>query len=283
MDHRLLLFTRHPIILFLLTLLLLSQAIIANALDPRPINDNETAQLVIVMDDLGNNLATGRRAIDLPGALTYAILPHTPAAHKLAFYAASVAKGKEVIIHMPMEAKDAKGSHPKGLETSLDRKSFVLKLHEAIEQVPFAKGLSNHMGSRLTQLTDQMQWLMVELEKRDLYFVDSKTTGKSVAMAAAHRQQVPYLARDIFLDHDPNPKAINRAFNNAVKLAQQTGVAVLICHPYPTTLTFLEKKLPQLDKNTISLATVSTILSQFDRASLSTKGGSLELSALATD
>ena len=101
-------------------------------------------------------------------------------------------------------------------------------------------------------------------------------------MAAANEQQVPYLARDIFLDHDPSPEAIHRAFENALSMAKQTGMAVLICHPYPTTLDYLEQKLPQLDKNAISLATVSTVLSQSATSSTSTKGASRKLSVLAT-
>ena len=218
------------------------------------------AKLVIIMDDLGNNLATGRRAIDLPGQITYAILPHTPAAKKLAYYAAHVAKDKEVIIHMPMEAQNHSARDTNTLATTLDQREFVLALDEAIAQVPFAKGLSNHMGSRLTQLDGPMQWLMVELEKRGLYFVDSKTTGGSVALAAAIESDVPCIARDVFLDHDRDPEAINKAFHTAVAMAKHNGMAVLIGHPYAETLDFLEHALPTINQHQIELITVSKAL-----------------------
>ena len=153
--------------------------------------DGPAPKLVIVIDDLGNNLEYGRRAVDLPGAVTYAILPHTPLAKKLAFYATRVNHRKDIIIHMPMESINHKRLGPGGLETHQDQQAFVATLHKAFDAIPFAKGLSNHMGSKLTALPDRMQWLMTELGKTSLYFIDSKTTGSSTAHSAAANPKNP--------------------------------------------------------------------------------------------
>ncbi len=213
--------------------------------------------LVIILDDIGNNLERGMRAVELPGAITYGILPHTPLAQKLAFYATQLNPDKEIIIHMPMEANSHKRLGPGGLELQQPRESFVATLQSAMHDIPFAKGMSNHMGSKLTATSDRMRWLMVELEKSDFYFIDSKTTRHSVALAEANQQRVPYLARDIFLDHDPHPKAIDRAYKKALKLAERTGLAIIIAHPYPTTLNYLEQKLPELEQTAIQLVNAS--------------------------
>ena len=52
-------------------------------IQPKNIPSNKTTtnkppMLAIVMDDLGNNVERGKRAVELHGAVTYGILTHTP-------------------------------------------------------------------------------------------------------------------------------------------------------------------------------------------------------------
>jgi polysaccharide deacetylase 2 family uncharacterized protein YibQ len=221
-----------------------------------------TPSLVIIIDDLGNNLASGRRAINLPGAITYAILPHTPQATALATYANRVDINKEVIIHMPMEAVGQKQIGLGGLNMHQGQQDFIHTLHAAIKALPQAKGLSNHMGSQLTSQPDRMHWLMSELSKTPFYFIDSKTTDNSAAMHEANEQNIPYLVRDIFLDHDPSPSAIDKAYKKALALAIRSGSAVLIAHPYPSTLDYLELSLPKLNEAGVILVNASQAIAQ---------------------
>ena len=226
---------------------------------------HQTPSLAIIIDDLGNNLASGRRAVNLPGAITYAILPHTPQAIELATYANNIDINKEVIIHMPMEAVGHKHIGPGGLNMHQDQEDFIHTLQAAIKALPQAKGLSNHMGSQLTSQPDRMRWLMAELSKTPFYFIDSKTTDNSAAMQAADEQQIPYLVRDIFLDHDRDPAAIDRAYRKALALAIRSGSAVLIAHPYPSTLDYLETALPKLRQAGIVLVNASQAIAQKNR------------------
>lgn len=217
-------------------------------------------KIVIIMDDIGNNISLGKRAVELPGAITYAILPHTPAAKKLAFYTTQLGQRKEVIVHMPMEADHHQHLGHGGLFAKHSQQQFISNLKSALDEVPFAKGLSNHMGSRLTALPDRMHWLMDELSKQGLYFVDSKTTGNSAAKNAAQDSQIPYLSRDIFLDHDPSPAAIRLAFEKAKITAQKSGLAIVLAHPYRQTLDFLERTLPNLKHSNFQLINTSEAL-----------------------
>ncbi len=236
----------------------------------QPTPPSPTPSLAIIIDDLGNNLASGRRAVNLPGAITYAILPHTPQAIELATYANHVDINKEVIIHMPMEAVGHRHMEgdierhmgPGGLNMHQDQEDFIHTLQAAIQALPQAKGLSNHMGSQLTSQPDRMHWLMSELSKTPFYFIDSKTTDNSAAMQAADEQKIPYLVRDIFLDHDPDPAAIDKAFKKALALAIQSGSAVLIAHPYPSTLDYLEHALPKLSEAGVVLVNASQAIAQ---------------------
>lgn len=217
-------------------------------------------KLAIIIDDIGYNLPLGKRAAELPGPITYAVLPHTPVAKKLAFYATQLNTQNEIIVHMPMESHHGKRLGPGGLTADFSQQEFISTLRSALNELPFARGLSNHMGSHLTTLPDRMHWLMEELSAQGLYFVDSKTTQGRTSWAAANRSQVPYIARDVFLDHDPKPEAIAAAFQKALRLAKRSGLAVVIAHPYPSTLTFLEHELLTIKNQGVNLVNASEAL-----------------------
>ncbi|MBT8149153.1 MAG: divergent polysaccharide deacetylase family protein [Gammaproteobacteria bacterium] len=218
------------------------------------------ARLAIIIDDIGYNLALGQRAVDLPGPITYGVLPHTPLANKLSQRALRRHPDKEIIIHMPMQSLHGKRLGPGGLLGNFDRNTFLETLRDALQQLPDARGLSNHMGSYLTTLPDRMQWLMAELQQHGLFYLDSKTTTLGMARDAANDSRVPYLARDVFLDHDPSPKAIERAFSRAKQLARRKGMAVVVAHPYRSTLDFLEQQLPQLAAEGFAQVNASTAI-----------------------
>jgi len=219
------------------------------------------ARLAFIIDDIGYNLPLGKRAVELPGPITYAVLPHTPLASKLSQRALRQHPGKEIIIHMPMQSSRGKRLGPGGLLEDFDRDTFLETLRGALRGVPDARGLSNHMGSYLTTLPDRMQWLMAELRNHGLFYLDSKTTTRGMARDAATLSRVPYLARDIFLDHDPSPDAIARAFDRAKQLARRNGIAVVIAHPYQSTLDFLEQQLPLLPSEGFAQINASAALS----------------------
>ena len=156
-------------------------------------------------------------------------------------------------------------SAPKKTQTLASHQTqamFAKNLHTALQQFPSARGLNNHQGSHLTALIDQMNWLMGELKETDLYFIDSKTTGNSVAKKAAATHGIPYLVRDVFLDHDPSPEAIDRQYRRALKIADKKGYAVIIAHPNRTTLDYLEQQIPLLVEKNIVIVSGSEAIRQ---------------------
>ncbi len=214
----------------------------------------------IIIDDLGDRLAQGLRAIDLPGNITYAILPQTPYSTRFARLAHS--RGKEVMLHQPMQAIGGKAIGPGGLTLHMTRKAFTRTLRANLLSVPYARGVNNHMGSLLTRHPGQMAWLMAELQRRELYFIDSKTTNQSVAQKVAMEQELPNLRRNIFLDHDRTEASVRRQFLHFVAQARAVGSSVAIGHPYPETLLVLEEMLPMLEEQGIQLLPVSALITE---------------------
>lgn len=234
---------------------------------PKPIHaetpidqPHDKAKIVLIIDDMGNSLTLGRRAISLEGAINYAFLPHRPHSKTLANLAHQ--QTKEVLLHLPMSNLN---NHPTGagtLKPRMNRQEFLTILNEDIASIPHIKGLNNHTGSLLTQLRQPMDWLMSSLKQQQLYFIDSRTSPRTVAATMAARHQLPTLKRDVFLDNNRDLEAIDRQFQRLIELAKTRGMAVAIGHPYPETLEYLEYALPRLHTLGVSLTLASDALKQ---------------------
>ncbi len=220
--------------------------------------NSTTAYICIIIDDIGNNLRLGKRAIALPGALTYAILPHRPFGKILAQQAHQLQK--EIMLHVPMSNIHNKPMGPGSLTEHMDKQEFVTVLRQNIESIPYIEGINNHMGSALTQERQHMEWLMEELEHQSLYFVDSRTSNQSIAWKIARQKRIPNLRRQIFLDHTISQAAIAQQFKKLIHIALNTGSAVAIGHPHLETITFLENAIPKLAQQGIQLVFVSDML-----------------------
>lgn len=201
--------------------------------------------IVLIIDDLGNNRQHSMRAVALSGDVTYAILPHTPHAKTVANEAEKL--GKEVIVHVPMSSIHGRNTGPGGLNEAQSKQNFVQVLNSNLGAVPYARGVNNHMGSALTQNDDMMSLMMSVLSEHELYFIDSRTSSKTVAANMAGLHNIKHLSRDIFLDNSPTIDDIHLQFQKLLRAARLRGVAVGIGHPYPATLDYLETVLPTLE------------------------------------
>ena len=228
-----------------------------------------TAKLVLILDDIGYSVEAGLRAIDLPALITFAVIPHTP--HGKALAEAAHLAGRELMLHAPMSNLSGMELGEGGLTLQQSEEEFLQVLTAALADIPYIKGVNNHTGSELTAASQPMQWVMQELKKRDLYFVDSMTTRDSVAGATAAQFMVPSLRRHIFLDNIQTAEAIDTEFKRALALAQAQGYAVAIGHPYPETLAYLETALPLLAASQVDIVPVSVMLEQLQVAGQSSE------------
>ena len=203
------------------------------------------AQLAIVIDDLGPAVGLTRKAIALPRPLTLAFLPYAQDLPELT--AAAKARGHEVYLHLPMEPVGTPDPGPNAILVGLDPDEFRRRLNWALDRMPLATGVNNHMGSRATAEPETMLKVLQEVRRRGLSFVDSRTSPLSVADGLAAQLQIPHAARDVFLDNNPTTGAILVQLTLAERLARRQGYALAIGHPYPATLAVLERWLPQAE------------------------------------
>lgn len=231
----------------------LKNAVTASLADERPV-------IAIVIDDLGLNRRNTAALNDLPAPLTLAFLPY--AGNIAAQAEAAHDAGHELLVHLPMEPVGTAWPGPDALLTSLGQAEFSKRLEKNLNRFERFVGVNNHMGSRLTADAVRMEVVMRELRKRDVLFLDSKTSSRSIASDVAGRNGVPNTIRDVFLDHVINLDAIRKQLALVERIARRSGSAVAIGHPHADTIKALESWLPGLEDRGFALAPISAVVAR---------------------
>lgn len=220
-------------------------------------NQTYHARISIIIDDLGYQYAPAKTLIDLPYALTLAIIPFSPYSTAIANLAQS--QHKEVMLHAPMEALGP-DQWEKGLTSSMSENETVLTLESMLKNVPYAEGVNNHGGSKLTQNREHMDRLMNFLASKELYFIDSRTIASTVAASSAESAGIAFSERDVFLDNVKSVDLIRIQIEKLRVLALKQGHAIGIGHPYPETLESLAEELPKLQQYGIQIVKISDLI-----------------------
>jgi len=217
-----------------------------------------TTKVAIIIDDIGYQKADPD-LIRLPYPLTLAVMPFTPNGDAMLQLAQQ--HQKELMLHMPMEAVALNHLLGKGaLRRQMSKAQVQQNLRAALQDVPGIKGVNNHMGSLYTTLLPQMDWVMEVVAAEGLYFIDSKTSGRSVVGQSAQKFNIRHRSRDVFLDNDKSYAALDKQFQQLIRVAQQHGSAIAIGHPYPETYRYLKKNLPRLAAAGIEVVPASHLL-----------------------
>ena len=233
----------------------------------------QPVQLAIVIDDIGNS-HHDLLALQLPTAITLSILPYTPHAQNIANLA--LKQDRELLLHVPMQAKTHNDKLGKGaLMLDMQELEFKAELNQALQYLPDATGINNHMGSTLTEHVKQMRWIMEVLNKQGLYFLDSRTTVQTIAESTAIISGTPTLRRHVFLDNIKTAPAMEKQFQHAVELGKKQFAVVIIAHPYPETIRFLDNKFKKTNPE-VELVSLQELIPKSERLVMSKKRNELQ-------
>lgn len=198
-------------------------------------------RVALIMDDMGYSLDAIYDILSLEEPITVAIIPFSPLGKKTALLAHQ--NNLEILLHLPMESINNSESNY-GIEgmihTGMSEQEIITVLERDLDEIPHISGVNNHMGSRVTPNETMMNIILNRLKKRDLFFVDSRTTGNTVAYDQARLLGVPAAQRQVFLDNEPDETLIREKLIELFTLAQRTGEAIGICHPLPETIRVLK-------------------------------------------
>jgi len=213
--------------------------------------------IAVVIDDLGLDLARTARVSALPGPLTLSFMAY---ANDLpAQTMAGSAFGHELMLHMPMQPRAAIDPGPGALMVDLSAAEIRRRLERALSKFSGYVGLNNHMGSRFTADKAGMRVVMDVARRRELLFLDSRTTGASVAPRLAPAAGVPFLERAVFIDHDPGRRAADGQLDELERTAARHGHAVAIGHPRDATIAALSAWIEPAIERGFAMVPVSAI------------------------
>ena len=227
------------------------------------------ARLAIVIDDLGSGVAGTEQLFRLDAPLTVAVLPDGRRARSEATTA--VERGFAVLLHQPMEPHDpAKRPGGGAIMTGMSEDEIRRILAANLAAVPNAVGISNHMGSKITEDRDAMSTIMDETFSRGLFFFDSRTTPNSAAPRVARDMGAPLLENARFLDHVADEAYVVDQIRAAARIALSRGTAAVIGHVRPTTVRALARMIPELEAAGIQLVRLDELMPAGWRSTVTT-------------
>lgn len=208
--------------------------------------------IALILDDVGFDLKALERILDLSIPVAIAVLPGAPYAQRAATLAHE--RGQVVMLHLPMEPSTPK-YREKMTDTFLRADMSGNELRQLflrnLEKVPYVEGVNNHMGSKLTELREPMSQVMQLCREKGFFFIDSKTSNRSVASELAGSMNVPWASRRFFLDHSSDEAAMAKAWDAARECAGKGYGCIVIAHPHAETVSFLESHLSESDKGLV--------------------------------
>ncbi len=216
------------------------------------------ATVSIIIDDVGHSRRYGQAIVDLDERLTLSILPFTPFSQ----YFANIGReaGNEIMLHLPMESMGNRLPSDTQLEVNMSRSTFSEMLAHNLMSFDGFTGINNHQGSRMMKDAQRLEWLMEDIADEDMFFVDSRTVGRSPANHIASRFGIPAVGRDVFLDDSADEAQIKAQFDTMIRMALRDGHAVAIGHPRPSTIKVLRRELPRLKALNIQVVPVTTTI-----------------------
>lgn len=214
--------------------------------------------IAIVIDDMGVSHRRTANISSLDYPLTSSFLTYV--SNLRPQIAAAERAGHEIIAHLPMEPKASMNVSPDVLTVKMNEKQVAEGLNGMLDKFPGIAGVNNHMGSRFTEDPVRMDVVMKELEKRGLFFLDSKTTPHSAGEKAAKDNRVRYVSRNVFLDNEDKFDYVMRQLRQTEAIARKNGYAVAIGHPKEQTYNALKVWLPTLKSRNLRLVHLSEIV-----------------------
>lgn len=226
----------------------------------KPESRKYSGKLAVIVDDCGYDMSSVRTLLNTGLPLNFAVLPYKPYSNDVLEMIKS--DGRVAMLHLPMEPMDrsAMSEGSSTICTDMSKDKILELTRKAINSLPGVSGVNNHQGSKATADSATMTTVLQELRNQDLFFVDSRTSSKSVARDKAVAMGVPTARNDIFLDNSSDVQAIRKQIYKAMDIAEKNGSAIAICHARPNTAKVWSMYSEEIKNTGIELVPITDLL-----------------------
>ena len=199
-------------------------------------------KLIFVFDDAGHNLEQLQYFLDLPFPCTIAVLPKLPNSRETARRIR--AAGKELILHQPMQAVNPNVDPGDGaVKPGMNREEIKKIVASNVEEIGPIAGMNNHEGSLITSDEEAMEAVLELCKEKNIYFLDSRTSSKSVVPQVAKKLNMSIWERAVFLDNKRDKAYMKKQIIDGLEIASQRGEAIMIGHVFTVDLAILLKEM----------------------------------------
>jgi uncharacterized protein len=265
--RKIILIVRRPIVtsitLFMVLLMLIGFVCYVEKVNPTLTSKPVNGEISLVIDDFGIDNPGTKQMLELDVPITAAIMPNLLYTKKEAELIHSL--GYEIIIHMPIEAKTGRSEWlgPGALTTNLSTSELKDRLENSLKQIPYAVGISNHMGSKGTENPKVVAALVEVAKEHNLLILDSKTSESTILAKEATKAGLTSGTRDIFLDNSADLYSIKKQISLLITEAKKSGKAIGIGHvgpQGPNTARAIREMLPEIRAQGIKVVPLSKLL-----------------------
>lgn len=213
--------------------------------------DLSRPQIALIFDDLGESLKELKDIYDLDIPVTLSIIPGLKFSKNIAHIGARC--NFSIFIHLPLQPKQEKSTYSKTdkykfISSSQSKRENKNILKYYLNYMRIAIGLNNHMGSAATEDSELMNFVLDDIKRKGLVFVDSRTSLESVAYDLASQKKIVCGYNEGFLDSVDSVEAIEKKIEELVIKAQEKSKIIVIAHPRKNTIEVLREKLTFLKK-----------------------------------
>jgi len=225
-----------------------------------PVQPLKMKVVAVIIDDVGHSKPAARPFIEMDHPVALSILPGRTFSMDLAAEAAE--RGKTILLHLPMEPEDYPGIDPGpgAILLSQSREEIREVLERDLASIPGVVGINNHMGSRATTDPMVMETVLGLINKKELFFIDSRTSPETIALKLAREMGIPSARRDVFLDNIPTPSAIDARTDELLDLVEKRGWAIGIGHANIETANALERMALEASQRNIQWISLESLI-----------------------
>src|SRR5262250_281808 len=183
-------------------------------------------RIAVIVDNLGARRDVFDPLREIRRPLTVAVLPGLPLSEWTAREAA--AAGMEVILDLPMEPYrfPEVDPGPGALLMAMSPKEMQAQIAAHLASVPGAVGVTNHMGSRMTEDRTHMRTVMEVLAGRRLFLVDGLSSNLSLAYDEAKSLGVRAGRRQVIVDHKGGEAGDRVRWDEVASWAERRGEVI---------------------------------------------------------
>jgi polysaccharide deacetylase 2 family uncharacterized protein YibQ len=220
---------------------------------------NFSPKAAFIIDDLGYETEVAKKIMELEFPLALSILPFLQYSEFIAEEGRK--NNKEIMLHLPMEPNNSGANPgPGAIKSYMSEEEIRQAVRKCILDFPYAIGVNNHMGSKITEDREIMEIVLEEIKGYNLFFIDSITTKDSIAYEVAQEMEIKSAVRSVFLDNENDMEYIKGQMLEVREAALREGEVIAIGHSRINTFYVLKVMIPELIRAGIEIVPVSELV-----------------------